>query len=251
MDKIKNLLNELYVNIDPNNFVRNDPVQIPRMYSKKEDIEISAFLTSIISWGNRRQIVQHAHWLMQAMNNKPHDFILNVSAHHKSCLAKFKHRTINGDDVFNLCLALKSLYVNDGGLESLFVSAYRNNRDVFYSLKEAYRFFSTCISNKHTLKHISNVEKNSAAKRLNLFLRWMVRSDAIDLGVWKAISPSHLYLPLDTHSAFAARSLGLLRRKQTDWKAVKEITEKLKQFDEHDPIKYDVSLFIYGLQRNS
>lgn len=251
MESIKNLLDELYANIDSNSFVQIDPVQIPRMFREKEDIEISAFLTSIIAWGNRKQIIQHAVDLMQVMNNKPYDFILNLTPCDNRWFAAFKHRTINGQDVFNLCLAIKNLYVNHGGLENLFASAYLPNRDVYDSLREVYRFFSTCISDNHTLKHISNVERNSAAKRLNLFLRWMVRSDGIDLGLWKSISPSRLYLPLDTHSAYAARSLGILTRKQNDWKAVQEITEKLRQLDNKDPIKYDLSLFLYGLQQKN
>ncbi len=248
-NKIKTTLDSFLNNIEANVFIQNDPVQIPHLFSKKEDIEISAFLTSILAWGNRKQIIKNAYKLMNILHNSPYNFIVQINNKHKKLFDYFKHRTINGTDIFNFCITLKHIYIEQGGLENVFLKPYLQHRDLKYSLQNCYNIFSSTIYDKQSLRHISNIGNNSTAKRLNLFLRWMVRKDSkkIDLGIWHKISPSDLYIPFDVHVAFAARNLNLLNRKTNDWESVSLLTENLKLLDHTDPIKYDIALFEYSL----
>ncbi len=243
-----NLLEEIYATLNAEAFIAQDPIQIPKFFQRKEDIEISAFLTSTIAWGNRKQIVQNAQTLMNLMNHQPFDCIMSLSPKDLNVFSSFKHRTFNGNDVFTLCLALKQAYKSDGGLFALFYEPYARTRNLKDSLANLFKVLSLYTNNYHTMKHIGNVSKNSAAKRLNLFLRWMVRKDEknIDIGIWNDISTADLYIPLDVHVSCSARKLKLLQRKQNDWKAVEELTQSLKRMHPEDPIKYDFSLFLYN-----
>jgi uncharacterized protein (TIGR02757 family) len=229
-------------------FIENDPISIPHMFSVKEDIEIAGFLTATIAWGQRTTIIKNAKEMFERMDWAPYDFIKNHSIGDLRAFATFKHRTFNSADCNFFIESLRNIYLNYNGLENIFttpgrdINLYKNLsvfREVFFSLPYESR----------TLKHVSNVEQGSAGKRLNMFLRWMVRNDkkGVDFGIWKTISPANLYLPLDVHTANASRKLGLLTRKNNDWKAVFEVTRNLRLLDPNDPIKYDFALF--GLSR--
>jgi uncharacterized protein (TIGR02757 family) len=249
--QLTSLLNIYYEKYHHPSFIADDPIQVAHQFKKKEDIEISSFFSTLFAWGNRKQIVKKASLLMELMENKPYDFIVNIEKKNINSIENFKHRTINGNDIIELMWGLHKIYKEHGGLENVFVQAYEKNKDLYYSLEAFYKQILFYTQNPHCLKHISNVSKNSAAKRLNLFLRWMVRSDErkVDFGIWKSIPPSALYIPLDVHVSKVARTLGLLERNQNDWKAVKELTENLKYFDKDDPVKYDYALFGMGLEK--
>ena len=227
-------------------FIDSDPIRIPHQFSKKEDIEIAGFLTATIAWGQRKSIIKNAQRLLDLMDNAPHNFILNFSDKEFKPLQDFKHRTFQKIDLHYFLKALQHIYTNKGGLEAIFTSKddiiknkINHFRTVFFELEHPSR----------TQKHVSNPEKGASTKRLNMFLRWMVRNDnkGVDFGIWKSVQPSELYCPLDVHSGNVARKLGILSRKQNDWKAVDELSSKLKQFDPKDPIKYDFALFGLGV----
>jgi len=226
-------------------FVDHDPVSIPHRFSKKEDIEIGGFLAAIIAWGQRKTIINNANRLVAWMDDAPHDFILN---HQDSDLEKmmgFVHRTFNSDDLLYFLFALKQLYIDHGGLEKA-LSTHPN--DMQLNLAKFKEIFFQWEHLKRTEKHLSNPLKQSSAKRLNMFLRWMVRpaTYGVDFGIWHTIQPSQLMMPLDVHTATVGRKLGLLKRKQNDWKAVVELTECLKNISPTDPVQFDFALFGIG-----
>lgn len=231
---LKNLLDETYLLNNSTSFIEKDPISIPHKFSNKEDIEISAFLTSILSYGKRNIIISKATELMRLMNNLPHQYILTGDF---SNIIDFKHRTIQNVDIVYYMNILHEIYIEYGGLEFLF------NNDVKKSLISFWKIFFSMEHQKRSEKHISNIENGSAGKRLNMFLRWMVRKDNVDFGIWSNIKPSDLYIPLDVHVGNVAREYGLLTRNLNDWKAVEEITQNLRKFDNDDPIKYDLALF--------
>jgi len=227
-------------------FIETDPISIPHRFHRKEDIEIAAFLTATISWGNRPSILKDADRLLGMMEHAPLEFIINSSQAEIEQFNSFYHRTFNGTDCIFFLKSLKNIYQNRHGLESLFLPDELNG--IKGSIE---RFRSIFLETNHTLrseKHIVNPEKGASAKRILMFLRWMIRDDhrGVDFGLWKKISPSILFCPLDVHSGNVARKLGLLKRKQNDWKAVEELTGNLKQFDAKDPVKYDFALFGLG-----
>ncbi len=232
-------------------FIESDPIQIPHQFSKKEDIEISAFLVATISWGNRKSIINNAHKMMGLLDASPYDFVINHRASDLEKLLPFVHRTFNGYDFIQFIKSLRHIYQNHGGLEAVFhKNAGRDNLQ-----KAIHQFKNHFFEIEHlerTKKHVSDPLKNSAAKRINMFLRWMVRSDnnSVDLGVWTSISPSKLSCPLDVHSGNVARKLGLLKRKQNDGKALAELDKSLRIFDPQDPVKYDFALFGLGVFEN-
>ncbi len=226
-------------------FIESDPIQLPHRFSKKEDIEIAAFLISTIAWGNRKSIIKSGENLLTIMQNSPFDFILNYNDELAKDL-KFVHRTFNKNDLDFFFRSLRSIYENDG-LESTF----KSNLTVFGSQGRIINFRKTFLLTDHedrSQKHISNPDKNSAAKRINMFLRWMVRKDnkGVDFGIWDSISPSELSVPLDVHTANISRQLGLITRKQNDGKALEELMSQLREFDPIDPSKYDFALFGIG-----
>ena len=231
-------------------FIENDPIQIPHLFTKKEDIEIAGFLTSIIAWGQRKTIIKNATRLMQWMDNSPYEFIIGHQSEDLKKFQKFVHRTFNSDDLLYFIYRLSSIYRKEGGLEKCFCDQFRNSNG---DMKSAIAGFKTTFFEMEhmprTQKHLPNPLKNSAAKRFNMFLRWMVRSDnkKVDFSLWKSITPAQLYLPLDVHTGNVARKLGLLKRKQNDWKALEELMGILKKFDPDDPVKYDFALFGMGV----
>lgn len=228
-------------------FIANDPIQIPHQFSIKEDIEIAGFLAASIAWGQRPVIIRNANRMMELMDFAPYDFILNSTADDLKVFERFKHRTFQAVDMQFFITALQNIYQNYGGLEKVFENGFKEN--VHYALIEFNRLFYTVPHLSRSEKHLSNPAKNSAAKRLNMFLRWMIRQDnkGVDFGLWKNCSPSKLMLPLDVHTGRIGRGLGLLARKQNDWKSVEEITNKLRFFDNSDPVKYDFALFGFGV----
>lgn len=246
-DELKDFLDEKAIFYNQKWFILKDPVSIPHRFERKEDIEISAFLTATLSWGQRPMILKKAALLMEMMNNAPFEFITQSSNNEFASFNKFVYRTFNGIDCTYFIKVVREIYISFGGLESVFMNGYRNN-----SIKEMLigfrKLFLSFTPNDRTCKHIANVEKNASAKRLNMFLRWMVRNDKmVDFGLWKGISASDLLIPLDLHAGRTARKLGLLQRKQDDWKAVEELTSKLKQFRPQDPVFYDYALFGLGV----
>jgi len=237
MRSLKDKLDEAYNHNNSISFVMKDPIQIPRRFLKKDDIEISAFLTSILAFGKREIIINKANDLMRRMNNLPYYFLMKGDF---SNIKGFVHRTINDIDMIYYLNTLQHIY-NNGGLELLF------SNNIEESLIDFWNIFFSLPHEKRSERHISNIDKNSAAKRLNFFLRWMVRKDNVDLGIWKKIDPANLYIPLDVHVGNISRELGFITRKQNDWKSVVEITSHLRQLDPVDPIKYDLALFSLDL----
>ncbi len=236
---------ELYNKPD---FIDSDPIQIPHLFTKKEDIEIAGFLSATIAWGNRKSINKNAHQMMQLLDQSPFDFVINHQESDLEKLEPFVHRTFNGIDFITFIKGLQHIYQKHKGLESVFAKHAQKD-----SLQTSIHYFKQAFFEiehlQRTQKHISDPLKNSAAKRINMFLRWMVRPNNtnVDLGIWKSLSPAQLSCPLDVHSGNVARKLGLLQRKQNDGKAVAELDAALRQLDSQDPVKYDFALFGLGV----
>ncbi|MDT8430621.1 MAG: TIGR02757 family protein [Bacteroidales bacterium] len=230
-------------------FIDSDPIQVPHMFTLKEDIEIAGFLTATLAWGQRTTIIRNATRLTGMMPGGPHAFITGHQPADRERFLHFVHRTFNGLDCAWFLEALQHIYNQHGGMEQVFTAGYRAEGTVFGALKKFREKLFTAGPAGRTSRHVPDVTANSAAKRLNMFLRWMVRHDhrGVDFGLWKDIPPSALMIPLDVHSGNTARKLGLLRRKQNDWKAVEELTAKLREFDRDDPVKYDYALFGLGV----
>jgi uncharacterized protein (TIGR02757 family) len=231
-------------------FIEADPVCIPHLFTTKQDIEIAGFFAAIFAWGNRTTIINKSKELMQLMQMKPHAFCLHASVKELKALEHFKHRTFNATDLLYCIDFFKQHYQQHASLELAFMP---NNQSPA-SIKEAltyfhHYFFSLEDAPLRTRKHISTPEKGSSCKRLNMFLRWMVRKDnkGVDFGIWKHISPSQLICPIDVHVARVAKRFNLLDRTQTDWLAAEELTNYLKQLDPKDPAKYDFALFGLGV----
>ena len=229
-------------------FIKSDPIQIPHQFTLKEDIEISGFLTATIAWGNRKSIINNAKRMVALLDNSPYDFIINHEISDLEKLQPFVHRTFNGDDAIQFIKSLKHIYLNHNGLEAVFTKHAES-----HSVQNAIsKFKTTFFEVEHlarTQKHVSDPLKNSAAKRINMFLRWMVRNDktGVDFGIWNSLSPSQLSCPLDVHSGNVARKLGLLSRKQNDAKALLDLDTALRKLDPNDPVKYDFALFGLGV----
>ncbi len=229
-------------------FIETDPIQIPHLFNKKEDVEISGFLTSTISWGNRKSIIKSAEKLIELLDHSPYDFILNHKKRDLDTLKPFVHRTFNGIDLIQFVKSLKHIYRNYNGLEEIFRNNIKDD-SLQYAIHKMKKIFFEIPHTNRTKKHISDPMRGSAAKRINMFLRWMVRDDTngVDFGIWKSISPRYLSCPLDVHTGNVARKLGLIQRKQNDHKAVMELDKKLREFDLIDPVKYDFALFGLGV----
>ncbi len=244
---IQHFLNEKYDLYNREQFIVSDPILIPKQFTKKEDIEIAAFMSAAIAWGQRPTIIKNAVKLMDLMGNQPYEFLMQNDDF--SMFADFKHRTFNGEDCIFFLKSLKNIYQNCDGLETVFTKGYQQNGSIKEALLYFRQQFFAIDYPERTQKHISNVAKKSAAKRLNMFLRWLVRNDnrGVDFGLWKQINPADLMLPLDVHTGNVSRKLGLLTRKQNDWQAVEEVTQNLRKFDASDPIKYDYALFGLGI----
>jgi uncharacterized protein (TIGR02757 family) len=246
---LKDFLEEKTFQYNSPAFIDTDPISIPHRFSKKEDIEISGFLSAVIAWGNRKAILVSAGRIMDLMDNTPHDFVLHHSAADLKRFKKFVHRTFNGGDAVYFIRSLKNIYRNHGGMESIFQKQIsKPDTDLSPAISGFKKIFYS-LPNARTQKHLPDPLKNSSAKRMNMFLRWMVRKDkqGVDFGLWKFVRPSQLSIPLDVHTGNVARKLGLLKRKQSDWKAVMELNSRLRGFDSNDPVKYDFALFGLGV----
>ena len=246
--ELKEFLDEKVLEYNNPKFIESDPIQIPHKYSIKEDIEISAFLTSTIAWGNRKMILKNAHKMMELLGNSPYDFVINHQEHHLDGFDGFVHRTFNSSDFKFFITALQNIYKNNGGLEVIF-EKHSTKQSTQIAIHHFKNLFFEIPHEKRITKHIADPLKASAAKRINMFLRWMVRNDnaGVDFGIWKSISPSSLSCPLDVHSGNVARKLGLLTRKQNDAKALIELDNSLRAMDVKDPVKYDFALFGLGV----
>ena len=230
-------------------FIETDPIQVPHMFSKPEDIEIAGFLTAILSWGQRRTIISKSIELMRIMDFQPHAFIMGGDEADMERVTTFCHRTFNGTDAAYFLSSMRNIYKHHGGLSAVFRKAYRTCPEPREVLQHFRQVFFEVPYPKRTLKHIPDVSGNAAAKRLNMFLRWMVRHDnrGVDLGLWSDIGAGRLMIPLDVHTGNVARKIGLLARRQNDWQAVCELTSVLRTFDCDDPVKYDFALFGLGV----
>ncbi len=246
-NEIKMLLDKAVFRFNHLDFIENDPIQISHRFTRKEDIEIAGFLSASIAWGQRKTIIRNGWRLMTRMDFAPFDFIMEEDDF--TPFLDFVHRTFNGEDCVFFLHSLKNIYQNHGGLEQVFTEGFQQDNSIFTALKHFRDVFLEVPHEDRSRKHLSDVSKNSSAKRLNMFLRWMVRNDdkGVDFGLWKNIPMSSLMLPLDVHTGNVGRDLGLLTRRQNDWKAVEEITEILRTFDADDPIKYDFALFGLGV----
>lgn len=232
-------------------FIVDDPISIPHSFKRKEDIEISAFLSATIAWGNRKMIIKNAQKIMHLMDNQPYEFIMKHKPSDLKKMQGFVHRTFNDSDLLFFIYSLQNLYKNQNGLESVFTKGYETYGNIADSISYFRSIFLEALHENRSEKHISNTQKKSAAKRLNMFLRWMVRHDnkGVDFGLWKNIPCSELLIPLDVHTATVARKLGLLLRKQNDLPSVLELTHNLKQFNPQDPVIYDFALFGAGVNK--
>lgn len=248
MVEIKDFLEEKVVQYNTLDFIDSDPVQIPHRFSIKEDVEISGFLAATIAWGNRKMIINNANKMMKLMGNSPYDFVMNFSENDLDDLDGFVHRTFNSDDLKFFMKSLRNIYQHHGGLEEVFAKN-KTSDSMQTSISNFKQTFFEVEHLPRTTKHISDPLNNSAAKRINMFLRWMIRDDkqGVDLGIWKSIPTSILSCPLDVHSGNVARKLGILTRKQNDAKALKELDTKLREMDANDPVKYDFALFGLGV----
>jgi len=246
--ELKEFLDEKVHQYNTLDFVESDPIQIPHQFTQKEDIEIAGFLAATIAWGNRTMIINNANRMMELLGNSPYDFIMNHNQKDLIRFDNFVHRTFNHIDFQQFVKSLQHIYRSHSGLENVlkikdntdnYQTAITNFKDIFFEIPHLTR----------TQKHVSNPMKNSAAKRINMFLRWMVRKDraGVDFGIWKTHNPAHLSCPLDVHSGNVARKLKLLSRKQNDWKAVAELDLQLRKMDKNDPVKYDFALFGLGV----
>ncbi len=244
-EDLKSFLDEKAALYNHPRFIESDPIQIPHRFTLQEDIEISAFLSATIAWGNRKSIIANATKMMQLMGNAPYDFVMSHSPESLEKLDGFTHRTFNAEDFKTFIKSLQNMYQNYGTLEAAF-SGSDDLQQGISNFKTRFFEFSP-ISRSH--KHVSDPMRNSAAKRINMFLRWMVRRDnnGVDFGIWKNLDPSMLSCPLDVHSGNVARKLGILSRKQNDAKAVAELDAQLRIFDKNDPAKYDFALFGLGV----
>jgi uncharacterized protein (TIGR02757 family) len=248
LEELREFLDEKVAKYNTPNFIEFDPIQIPHMYSDKEDIEVSGFLAATISWGNRTSIVKSAKRMMSLLGNSPYDFIMNHKEKHLAKIDGFAHRTFNSTDFIVFIEALKYLYQEKKGLEGVF-NEYKTKDSVQLAIHHLKKEFFAVPHPIRTQKHIPDPYQGSAAKKINMYLRWMVRKDnaGVDFGIWNCISPSILSCPLDVHTGNVARKLGLLNRGQNDSKAVNELDNNLRKMDKEDPVKYDFALFGLGI----
>ncbi|WP_299116722.1 TIGR02757 family protein [uncultured Winogradskyella sp.] len=229
-------------------FIESDPIQVPHQFSKKEDIEIIGFLTATIAWGNRKSIITNAKRMANLLDHSPFEFVMQHQDSDLEQLQSFVHRTFNDYDFIQFITSLRHIYITHNGLEAVFAK-YAETNSLQNSIHKFKQHFFEIEHLERSKKHVSDPLKNSAAKRINMFLRWMIRNDnnGVDFGIWKSLSPRQLSCPLDVHSGNVARKLGLLKRKQNDGKALAELDKNLRKLDVNDPVKYDFALFGLGV----
>lgn len=246
-NELKDFLDSKVIQFNTVDFIEPDPISVPHRYSIKEDIEIAGFLASTIAWGNRTMITKNGHRMMDLLGNSPYDFVMNHDEWQLERLEGFVHRTFNATDFQYFIKALQHIYTHHGGLEKVFTT-YQTADSLQPAIEALHRVFFEIEHETRTRKHVANPAKGSVAKRINMYLRWMVRNDnaGVDFGIWKGISPSELSCPLDVHSGNMARKLGILKRTQNDAKALLELDTALRELDPIDPVKYDFALFGLG-----
>ena len=251
MDSLKDLLDNKVQQFNQIDFIENDPIQIPHQFSKLQDIEIMAFWTSMLAWGQRKTIINKCNELVQLMDGAPHDFMVNHQEKDREKFLSFKHRTFQATDTLYFLEFFQQYYQQHQSLEIAFTKHLQSTDEHIGPALIGFHedFFALPDAPHRTKKHIATPKRKSSCKRLNMFLRWMVRKDkkGIDFGLWKNIKPAQLLIPLDVHVDRIARKLGLLKRKQTDWLSVLELTTALRKFDPNDPVKYDFALFGMGV----
>ncbi len=248
--EVKELLEEKYLEYCRPQFIESDPISIPHQFETEQDIEISGFIAATIAWGQRPTIIKNAKIAMHRMGNEPYRFVLEHSEKDLHGLDGFVHRTFNAEDLKHFIRALKHIYSNHDSLEEVFLKwLIPSDQNLMKGIAGFKDEFFKIEHQKRTQKHVADPVKGSAAKRINMFLRWMVRpaDRGVDFGIWQRIPTSILSCPLDIHSGRNARQLGLLTRRQNDWKAVVELDESLRAFDSNDPVKYDYALFGLGV----
>lgn len=250
-DELKDFLDSLCERYEQPGFIEDDPIAVPHLFTERQDREIAGFLAAAVAWGNRRSIVRSGRRLMALMGHEPHRFVLEASDGELAELNRFAHRTFNGQDCVFFVRSLRSLCLRHGGLGEFFQRKYVETGDMRKVLSAFRRVFLEPEHPERVEKHVSCIDRGSACKRLNMYVRWMVRRDGrgVDFGLWDRIPPSALYLPLDVHTGATGRALGLLDRRQNDWKAVEEITGRLAGLDPHDPVRYDFALFGAGIHK--
>lgn len=250
-EAVYELLEQKYQEYNKLSFIADDPVQIPHRFSKKQDIEIAGFFAATLAWGQRVTIIRNTTRILELMDNSLHDFILHHQDKDLKRFLGFVHRTFNDTDLLYFIEFFRWFYSQHESLEQAFAGSMAKQHIHTEHALIGFQnlFFSLEDHPQRTKKHISSPTRKSTCKRLNMYLRWMVRHDkkGVDFGIWKDIKPSQLLIPLDVHVDRHARRLGLLRRKQTDWQAVLELTESLRSFDPTDPVKYDFALFGMGV----
>ena len=248
--EIKSYLDQQYLKYNRSDFIENDPILIPHLFTKKEDIEISGFFAATFAWGQRITIINKSKLFLSLMDNDPYNFIKQAKTNDLKPFKKFVHRTFNGDDAIYLIKHLQFTYQKHGSLENSFLFFHQEGQ-LPATLSAWKNDLLNHKPNHHCKKHFGNPMENSTAKRLFMFFRWMVRKDlqGVDLGIWKHFKTSELYIPLDVHTGNVSRMLGLLKRQQDDWKAVDELTSALRKMDANDPIKYDFALFGTGVEK--
>ena len=249
--ELKELLEELWLRYDNPDFIEPDPISIPHSFSSQKDCEVAGFLAATIAWGNRKAIVKSAGRMMDYLDGRPYDFVVGASEGELKALERNVHRTFNGEDFICFVRALGRMCREYGSLGEWFQSEWEKQGDMRKVLAQFRSEFFNLPHPTRSEKHLSSIAKGAACKRLNMYLRWMVRQDphGVDFGFWKRIPSSALYLPLDVHSGNIARELGILSRKQNDWKAVEEVMEELRKADPNDPVKYDYALFGVGINK--
>jgi TIGR02757 family protein len=247
--EIKAFLEEKYLQYNNPSFIECDPISIPHSFSESRDKEISGFLTAAIAWGRRDLILRSSRIMLELMENSPYEFVMSANDNELLRFARFVHRTFNGTDCIYFIKGLRQIYSSFGSMEDVILQGMKASGSVKEGLSHLRSIFFSLPHAIRNEKHFADVTGGAAGKRLNMFLRWMVRKDnyGVDFGIWKKVDPALLYIPLDLHSGNTARRLGLLSRKMNDWKAVEELTGILKEFDPADPVKYDFALFGLGV----
>jgi len=247
--ELKQFLDEKYLQYNNPSFIECDPISIPHRYISNNDREVAGFLTAAIAWGRRDLILRSSSRLMEAMDNNPYEFVISASEEDLARLSGFVHRTFNETDCIFFIKGLREIYTHFNSMEDIILEGMKESGSLKEGLSNFRKQFFSIPHEKRTEKHFADLMTGAAGKRLNMFLRWMVRKDnnGVDFGIWKKINPSELYIPLDLHSGNTARRLGLLSRKLNDWKSVEELTSILREFDPSDPVKYDFALFGIGV----
>lgn len=247
--ELRELLERLHDKYNRPEFIEGDPISVPHAFTSRDDREIAGFFAATIAWGNRKAIVRSGLRMMRYLDNAPADFVRNASERELSTLSAYVHRTFNGRDLRDFVLALRALCERWGGIGAFFEERYAAAQSIPAVLADFRREFFSAEHGPHCEKHLSSVERGAACKRLCMYLRWMVRRDdrGVDFGQWTRIPMAALYIPLDVHAGNMARALGLLGRRQNDWKAVEELTATLREADRADPVRYDFSLFGAGI----